>query len=101
MRDPVVAADGYSYEREAIAAWMQRAGTSPLTNLPLQHGALTPNHLLRSAILEWQAARAQGQAGGAGQQAGGAAQLAVARGGERPPSLQEAGPLAASMRRQR
>ncbi|KAK7938512.1 hypothetical protein WMY93_001838 [Mugilogobius chulae] len=37
MRDPVIAADGYSYERESIESWIRgKAKSSPMTNLPLQ-----------------------------------------------------------------
>jgi hypothetical protein len=53
MDDPVFAADGYTYEREGIAAWISHHHTSPMTNLPLQHTQLTPNLALRSAIKEW------------------------------------------------
>ena len=54
MRDPVVLrGDGCSYERSAIAAWLKKLGTSPVTGAPL-HGpgqkALVPNHLLRNII---------------------------------------------------
>lgn len=31
MRDPVVCADGHSYERSVIEAWLQKHDTSPLT----------------------------------------------------------------------
>lgn len=54
MDDPVFAADGYTYEREAIAGWTMHHSTSPMTNLPLAHTGLTPNLGLRSAIREWQ-----------------------------------------------
>ncbi|CAK9320541.1 unnamed protein product [Citrullus colocynthis] len=55
MKNPHVAADGFSYELEAIEQWL-RAGhdTSPMTNLKLQHPYLTPNHTLRSLIQDWQ-----------------------------------------------
>eukprot|EP00192_Tetraselmis_astigmatica_P007379 CAMPEP_0117678882 /NCGR_PEP_ID=MMETSP0804-20121206/17530_1 /TAXON_ID=1074897 /ORGANISM="Tetraselmis astigmatica, Strain CCMP880" /LENGTH=775 /DNA_ID=CAMNT_0005488291 /DNA_START=56 /DNA_END=2383 /DNA_ORIENTATION=- len=52
MRDPVVAADGYTYERCAIDEWIRRKGKSPMTNLPLESTGLIPNLVLRSAILE-------------------------------------------------
>merc|ERR1711924_489863 len=47
MRDPVVAADGYTYEREAIERWLFRDGhiASLRTNLPLTTD-LTPNFAL-------------------------------------------------------
>ncbi|EFN52631.1 hypothetical protein CHLNCDRAFT_138721 [Chlorella variabilis] len=54
MRDPVLAADSHTYERDAIEAWIARqqaAGqqaTSPLTNLPLAHTELAPNRVVRS-----------------------------------------------------
>lgn len=52
MRDPVIAADGYTYERSAIEEWLRTHDTSPMTNAHLQHKGLTPNHALRSSILE-------------------------------------------------
>jgi hypothetical protein len=54
MRDPVVAADGNTYEREAIEAWLRTHDTSPMTNQQLPHKALVPNLALRSSILEQQ-----------------------------------------------
>ncbi|KAI7807924.1 WD repeat, SAM and U-box domain-containing protein 1 isoform X1 [Triplophysa rosa] len=54
MRDPVIAADGYSYEREAIESWINTKNrTSPMTNLPLQTTLLTPNRTLKMAICRW------------------------------------------------
>lgn len=43
----------YTYERSAIAEWISKSCTSPLTNMPLEHKMLVPNHTLRSAIREW------------------------------------------------
>ncbi|CAM0944663.1 unnamed protein product [Alopecurus aequalis] len=55
MSDPHFAADGFTYEAEAIRAWLDSGhDTSPMTNLKLLHKVLTPNRGLRSAILEWQ-----------------------------------------------
>lgn len=54
MEDPVVAADGNTYERTEIARWFQRKRTSPLTNVPVTNVLLTPNLIIRSAIKEWQ-----------------------------------------------
>ncbi|XP_068435523.1 WD repeat, SAM and U-box domain-containing protein 1 isoform X3 [Clinocottus analis] len=54
MREPVIAADGYSYEREAIDAWINTKNrSSPMTNLPLLTTLLTPNHTLKMAIGRW------------------------------------------------
>lgn len=53
LQNPVVAADGFTYEESAIKAWIERSATSPMTNLSLPHTSLTPNHNLRSALNEW------------------------------------------------
>ncbi|XP_048236169.1 U-box domain-containing protein 33 isoform X2 [Ricinus communis] len=54
MRDPHVAADGFTYEAEALRGWLDSGhDTSPMTNLKLAHSNLVPNHALRSAIQEW------------------------------------------------
>ena len=50
MRDPVVASDGYTYERAAIEDWMDTCMTSPITHAPLPHRELVPNLTMRSAI---------------------------------------------------
>ena len=54
MRDPVVAADGHSYERSAITKWLSESPTrlSPVTGLPLQNAHLIPNHALRMLVDE-------------------------------------------------
>ncbi|XP_035762619.1 WD repeat, SAM and U-box domain-containing protein 1-like [Neolamprologus brichardi] len=53
-KDPVIAADGYSYERESIESWIRgKNKTSPMTNLPLQTTLLTPNRSLKMAITRW------------------------------------------------
>lgn len=55
MREPVMAADGYSYERSAIEHWFGTgARSSPMTNDAMASTALTPNRVLRSQISEWQ-----------------------------------------------
>lgn len=53
MEDPCIAADGFTYERQAIKAWLDRHNVSPVTKVKFQHTMLTPNHALRSAIQEW------------------------------------------------
>eukprot|EP00884_Botryococcus_braunii_P004252 jgi/Botrbrau1/13828/Bobra.0056s0070.2 len=56
MADPVVAADGYTYDRGAILTWLRSGATvSPLTGQVLPHPGLTPNNTLRSAINAFQA----------------------------------------------
>ena len=54
MRDPQVAADGYTYEAEALKGWLDSGyDTSPVTNTKLAHWYFVPNHALRYAIQEW------------------------------------------------
>lgn len=54
MKNPHIAADGFSYELEAIEEWLRTGhDTSPMTNLRLKHKQLTPNHTLRSLIQDW------------------------------------------------
>ncbi|CAH8250812.1 unnamed protein product [Arabidopsis lyrata] len=54
MREPRVAADGFTYEAESLKEWLGNGHeTSPMTNLRLAHNNLVPNHALRSAIQEW------------------------------------------------
>ncbi|XP_023547655.1 U-box domain-containing protein 33-like isoform X1 [Cucurbita pepo subsp. pepo] len=54
MEDPHVAADGFTYEAEALRGWLDSGhNTSPMTNLRLEHQNLVPNRALRSVIQEW------------------------------------------------
>ncbi|OPJ89178.1 bromodomain adjacent to zinc finger domain protein 2B isoform E [Patagioenas fasciata monilis] len=54
MKDPVIAADGYSYEKEAMESWIStNRRSSPMTNLPLPSLLLTPNRTLKMAIGRW------------------------------------------------
>ena len=49
--DPVIAADGYTYEREALAAWLRQGkGQSPVTGQPLSSGAVRTNFALRELL---------------------------------------------------
>ena len=50
MYDPVVAADGETYEREAIVRHLQSSDLSPLHGDPLAHTMLTPNRALKRTI---------------------------------------------------
>ena len=52
MHDPVITADGNSFERAAIQAWLVDDSTSPLTGEPLAHLHLLPNRALRRTIAE-------------------------------------------------
>ncbi|KAK9817751.1 hypothetical protein WJX72_001623 [[Myrmecia] bisecta] len=52
FRDPVLAADGHTYERVDIRRWLRRKNTSPQTRQPLPIKVLVPNHMVRSAVQE-------------------------------------------------
>jgi hypothetical protein len=55
MADPVIAADGHTYERSAIEQWLANranANRSPCTGLVLQHAQLVPNIALKMVIQE-------------------------------------------------
>ena len=60
MEDPVVAADGYTYERANIERWLLDEGkeSSPMTGLVLPHTHVNPSHTLKQQIREHLAARA-------------------------------------------
>ncbi|CAM9437747.1 unnamed protein product [Discosporangium mesarthrocarpum] len=53
MVDPVVCADGHSYERKALAAWLATHDSSPMSNTRLTSSSIVPNHALRNTIESW------------------------------------------------
>mmetsp|Transcript_8463 Transcript_8463/g.21817 ORF Transcript_8463/g.21817 Transcript_8463/m.21817 type:complete len:541 (+) Transcript_8463:165-1787(+) len=52
MMDPVIAEDGYTYEREAFEKWTNVHRRSPMTNRELNSTEVIQNHTLRSAIMD-------------------------------------------------
>lgn len=52
MVDPVIAADGHTYERDAIQKWLQCSNASPVTGLTLASKELLPNLAIGCAINE-------------------------------------------------
>lgn len=57
MDDPVLAADGYTYERSAIESWFKKQPiVSPLTHKPIP-SKLKPNFRLREEIAAYEKAR--------------------------------------------
>ncbi|XP_037428468.1 U-box domain-containing protein 70-like [Triticum dicoccoides] len=55
MRDPHIAADGFTYEGDAIKDWFQMGNKiSPMAYVNFAHHELIPNNALRFAIQEWQ-----------------------------------------------
>jgi len=50
MTDPVLAPDGYSYERESIVMWLSQNGTSPVTRQTMTVEELVDNTELKAKI---------------------------------------------------
>ena len=50
MVDPVLAQDGYTYERSAIEEWIRMNGVSPNTRQPLSLHGLVPNRALKEMM---------------------------------------------------
>eukprot|EP01117_Protostelium_nocturnum_P001361 TRINITY_DN11674_c0_g1_i1.p1 TRINITY_DN11674_c0_g1~~TRINITY_DN11674_c0_g1_i1.p1 ORF type:complete len:253 (-),score=70.23 TRINITY_DN11674_c0_g1_i1:8-766(-) len=53
MKEPVMASDGHTYEKEAIEEWFgrkKRKSTSPLTGAPLKDRKLVPNYGIKKMI---------------------------------------------------
>ncbi|CAE6928034.1 PUB36 [Symbiodinium natans] len=50
MTDPVVCADGYTYERTAIGRWFEASRKSPVTGQSLPHVEMVPNHSVRTLL---------------------------------------------------
>lgn len=50
MHDPVVAADGHTYERHAMEQWLQRHTVSPVTGTELRHLRLFPNVAIKGLL---------------------------------------------------
>ena len=54
MKEPVIAADGYTYERAAIEGWLQDNSVSPVTGDFLAHMRIVPNVLVKNLINDTQ-----------------------------------------------
>lgn len=53
MEQPVVAADGITYEREDITQWLKKNSISPWTRGKLENKDLTPNLLVEKLITKF------------------------------------------------
>lgn len=53
FHDPVVLADGHTYERRYIERWLKHHSTSPVSGMLLPQKDMFPNHALRNAIEEY------------------------------------------------
>ena len=54
MTDPVVDANGHTFERANISKWYLKSNISPITHQAVAHTFLTPNVILKRQILEFQ-----------------------------------------------
>jgi hypothetical protein len=59
MKHPVVAADGFTYERSFIEKWFTTKDTSPITGAVMVNKVLIPNNSLLSEINQWREAIAK------------------------------------------
>ena len=50
MVDPVIAADGHTYERTALEAWLQQNCVSPVDKQPFKHKHIFTNQAVKRAI---------------------------------------------------
>lgn len=50
MTDPVIAADGYTYERAALLQGLQHSHVSPVTGDVLEHISCVPNAAIRRLL---------------------------------------------------
>jgi hypothetical protein len=54
LTDPVVACDGFTYDRRAILEFFETGQRiSPLSKQQLRSTATLPNHVVRCAVNEW------------------------------------------------
>lgn len=50
MVDPVIAADGHTYERAAFQDWLQHSVMSPVDKTPLKHTRVVTNQAIKNAV---------------------------------------------------
>ncbi|CAF2416005.1 unnamed protein product [Rotaria sp. Silwood2] len=53
FRDPVIGADGHTYERKNIIAWIQKHATSPITRESMDLQTLRPNYIVKKMVDEF------------------------------------------------
>lgn len=54
MRNPVIAADGHTYDKVAMEQWLQQHDSSPVTGSMLRHTRLVPNVIIKNIIAQQQ-----------------------------------------------
>ena len=47
FKDPVLASDGHTYDRDAITTWLEKSNKPPLTNKVLYYNILNSNIAVR------------------------------------------------------
>lgn len=53
FKDPVIATDGFTYEREMIEKWFEWNNTSPLTNVVINNNILIPNITVKNFVRDF------------------------------------------------
>ena len=53
MMEPTIAEDGHTYEKAAIAEWLNAKGVSPITGEKISKDNLILNRLVRTRIREF------------------------------------------------
>ena len=53
MLNPVVAADGHTYDREQIELWLKNHTTSPMTGAELEHKNTLPSITVRGMVQDF------------------------------------------------
>ena len=53
FNDPVIAGDGYTYERRAIENWLMRSNSSPMTRETISHTHLIKNIDMKNRVLSF------------------------------------------------
>lgn len=53
LKNPVIASDGFTYERKEIQDWFKRSDMSPITGIRLKNRDLIPNIALKNTIEQY------------------------------------------------
>ena len=53
MEEPMIAADGHTYERSALQQWLKQHSTSPVTGSSLAHHQMVPNLVIKTIAIQW------------------------------------------------
>ena len=53
MMEPTIAQDGHTYEKAAIAEWLNAKGVSPITGVKISKDILIPNLHVRARIRDF------------------------------------------------